>query len=174
MEQNPPKKNSKSKGAQAAPPSPAFNNSKYNVAPLPIEDLFNYHIKNKSDGDKFRSWVRSDSKRLSIVNKELSKNGFTDGLSKSGEYNGDYVRIAWRTVGKDYLDYKNKKGVEDYKKDDYAGLDTQHPNYKRQYKLPDENLDYSMLNPSFSNWKGSPVYEEYQEYKNYKNAYDLY
>ena len=168
-EQDPPKKNGKIKGAQVAPPSP-FNDTKYNVNPLPIEDLFNYHIKNKSDGDNFRSWVRSDSKRLNIVNKELSKNGLTDGLSKSGEYNGDYVRIAWRTVGQDYLNYKNKKGVEDYKKDDYAGLDTQHPNYKRQFKLPGENLDYSIVNPAFSNWKGSPAYEEYQEYKNYKSA----
>jgi hypothetical protein len=162
-EQNPPKKKGKSKAAQAAPPSP-FNDVKYNVKPLPIDDLFNYHIKNKSDGDNFRSWVRSDSKRLSIVNKELSKNGFTDGLSKSGEYNNDYVRIAWRTVGDDYLKFKNSKVV-----DDYAGLDTQHPNYKRQYKLPDENLDYSMLNPSFSNWK-TPAYEEFQEFKNYKKA----
>lgn len=162
-EQNPPKKKGKSKAAQAAPPSP-FNDVKYNVKPLPIDDLFNYHIKNKSDGDNFRSWVRSDSKRLSIVNKELSKNGFTDGLSKSGEYNNDYVRIAWRTVGDDYLKFKNSKVV-----DDYAGLDTQHPNYKRQYKLPDENLDYSMVNPSFSNWK-TPAYEEFQEFKNYKKA----
>jgi hypothetical protein len=161
-EQNPPKKKGKSAGAQAAPPSP-FPNSKYNVNPLPIEDLFNYHIKNKSDGDNFRSWVRSDSKRLNIVNKELSKNGFTDGLSKSGEYNGDYVRIAWRTVGQDYLNYKNKKGVEDYKKDDYAGLDTQHPNYKRQFKLPDVN------NPAVDSFK-KPAYEKYKEYKNYKSA----
>ena len=83
VEQDPPKKNGKSKGAQVSKPNP-FNSDKYLTKTIPVDDLFTYHIKNKSDGDNFRSWVRGDSKRLSKVNKELSKNGLTDGLSKTG------------------------------------------------------------------------------------------
>jgi hypothetical protein len=156
-EQNPPKKNGKSKGAQVSPPSPFDGGRSIKVAP--IDDLFNYHIKNKSDGDNFRSWVRSDSKRLSKVNKELSKNGLTDGLSKNGLYNNDYMKISWRTVGQDYLNTNKGKGWEGV--DDYAGLDTQHPNYKRTF-TPNSDGVYP------------PVvitqYENYKEYKNYRSA----
>ena len=160
VEQNPPKKNGKSKGAQASPTSP-FDGGKYSIKTIPVDDLFTYHIKNKSDGDNFRSWVRGDSKRLSKVNKELSKNGLTDGLSKIGGYNNDYMKIAWRTVGQDYLKSNKGKGWQGV--DDFAGLDTDrnNPNYKK-FGIPVSDGVYPPIDII--------QYDNYKEYKNYKSA----
>ena len=162
-EQNP---KNKSLAAKAAPPSlsprelasigsprSSFGGALWLDKPLPIDDLFNYHIKNKTDGDKFRSWVRGDSKRLSRVNKELSKNGLTDGLSRTGSYNNNYMKIAWRTVGDEYLKSNKGKGWEGV--DDYAGLDVQHPLYSQQSKVV-------VVKP--------PEFDDYFEYQNFKNA----
>jgi len=150
----------RSLAANAAPPRPSFGGALWLDKPLPIDDLFDYHIKNKLEGDKFRSWVRSDSKRLSKVNKELSKNGLTDGLSKTGSYNNNYMKIAWRTVGQDYLNFKNSKVV-----DDYAGLDVQHPLYTQQnkevvVKLPkfDSYSEYQNFKEALSNWDKNASY----------------
>ena len=153
-EQDPPKKNGKSKGAQVSKPNP-FNSAKT----IPVDDLFTYHIKNKSDGDNFRSWVRGDSKRLSKVNKELSKNGLTDGLSKTGGYNNDYMKIAWKTVGQDYLKSNKGKGWQGV--DDYAGLDKKNPNYKK-IGTPVSDVVYPPIDII--------QYDNYKEYKNYKSA----
>ena len=158
VEQNPPKKNGKSKGAQVSKPNP-FNSDKYLTKTIPVDDLFTYHIKNKSDGDNFRSWVRGDSKRLSKVNKELSKNGLTDGLSKTGGYDNDYMKIAWKTVGQDYLKSNKGKGWQGV--DDYAGLDKKNPNYKK-IGTPVSDVVYPPIDII--------QYDNYIEYKNYKSA----
>lgn len=157
LEQNPPKKkggSNKSMAAQAAPPNPFYGDRGIKIAP--DDELFKYHIKNKTDGDNFRKWVRSDSKRLSKVNSALTKNGLTGGLSQTGPYNNEYMKIAWSSVGKEYLSSNKGKGWEGV--DDFAGLDTQHPAYDRTIKSTD-GVSYV-----------KPKYENYNEYQNFKDA----
>ena len=147
----------KSLAAKAAPPRAvarvSLGGALWLDKPLPIDDLFSYHIKNKTDGDNFRKWVRSDSKRLTKVNSEYKKKGLTGTLDSSGSYNNEHMKVAWRIVGDEYLKSNKGKGWEGV--DDYAGLDVQHPLYSQQSK------EVVVKVPKLSN---------YFEYQNFKNA----
>lgn len=153
-EQNPPKKKGKPMGAQVSPPSPFKGVGAIKVAP--DDELFKYHIKNKSDGDNFRKWVRSNNKRLSKVITEFRKKGMSGTLDETGSYNNEYMKVAWGVVGKEYLSSNKGKGWEGV--DDFAGLDTQHPAYDRTLN----NADGVSIT--------KPTYENYKEYRNFQSS----
>jgi hypothetical protein len=153
-EQDPPKKKGKPMGAQVSPPSPFKGVGAIKVAP--DDELFKYHIKNKSDGDNFRKWVRSNNKRLSKVITEFRKKGMSGTLDETGSYNNEYMKVAWGVVGKEYLSSNKGKGWEGV--DDFAGLDTQHPAYDRT------------LNSADGVSITKPTYENYKEYRNFQSS----
>lgn len=104
---------------------------------LPIEDLFDYHIKTKENGDHFREWVRSDNKRLSKVEKAIENEGWPGTLDKTGDHKNKYIRLAWKLVGQEYLN--TDKG----KKDDFFvsedSIDWEIEEIKNYHWVPDES-----------------------------------
>jgi hypothetical protein len=100
---------------------------------LENEKQFKENITDKKSGDKFRRWVRDDSKRLSKVEKELKKNNLSGTLDASGDYDNEYIKIAWNLLGTFYLiDSRTKKEIDDEFKgwleknpiyDDYSQID---------------------------------------------------
>jgi len=100
---------------------------------LEKEKQFKENITDKKSGDKFRRWVRDDSERLSKVEKELKKNNLPGTLDASGDYDNDYIKIAWNLLGNFYLiNPKTKKEIDDEFKgwleknpiyDDYSQID---------------------------------------------------
>jgi hypothetical protein len=143
----------KSMGALAAPPN-TFD--RYGIKPqLSIDKLFDVHIKNKGDGDNFRKWVRSDSKRLAKVTAEFRKKGLSGTLDATGAYDNEYMKIAWGVVGQSYLSSNKGKGWEGV--DDYAGMDVQHPKF-----VVGQNVGYES--------KINKIYNDRPEYQNYLSA----
>lgn len=75
---------------------------------------FKENITDKKSGDKFRRWVRDDSERLSKVEKELKKNNLSGTLDASGDYDNEYIKIAWNLLGAFYIaDTITKKEIDD-------------------------------------------------------------
>ena len=100
---------------------------------LENEKQFKENITDKKSGDKFRRWVRDDEKRLSKVEKELKNNNLSGTLDASGDYDNEYIKIAWNLLGTFYLiDSRTKKEIDDEFKgwleknpiyDDYSQID---------------------------------------------------
>jgi hypothetical protein len=65
------------------------------------------HIKNKSDGDKFRKWVYEDNERLKQANDLLKKLKLSGGFSKSGPIDNEHFMNVWtffnRGLGGSYV-----------------------------------------------------------------------
>ena len=104
--------------------------------PLPIEDLFDYHIKTKENGNHFREWVRSDNKRLSKVAKAIRNEGWSGTLDKTGDHKNKYIKLDWKLVGQEYLNTNKGKGWQGV--DDYAGLDVSRYDFEQ---FSDEELE---------------------------------
>jgi hypothetical protein len=77
------------------------------------QELYDKHIKNQKDGDKFREWVYQDKKRVDFINNELKKLGFKDGFSKSGAYGNDYFKVAWGLYGVKYIGTTVREYISD-------------------------------------------------------------
>ena len=99
---------------------------------LEKEKQFKENITDKKSGDKFRRWVRYDSERLSKVEKELKRNNLPGTLDASGDYDNEYIKIAWNLLGTLYLiDSRTKKIDDEFKGwleknpiyDDYSQID---------------------------------------------------
>ena len=77
-------------------------------------ETFNKHIKDQKSGDKFRTWVNENPEFLRKVNDELKKSGIGGTFSKSGPYNNNTIKIAWKTVGEYYILDSQKENLPNY------------------------------------------------------------
>ena len=77
-------------------------------------ETFNKFIKDQKSGDKFRTWVNENPEFLKKVNDELKKSGVGGTLSKSGPFNNNTIKIAWKTVGEYYMLETQKENLPNY------------------------------------------------------------
>jgi hypothetical protein len=134
------------------------------------DDLFKKTIKNKNDGDDFRDWVNNNPKVLKSVNNEIKRISDSDSdfnyseLDRSGDYNNEYIKIAFNKVGTQYKlqsysdkidtpksDYwsSNSEKLDGLVKDLDNILKEKINNYKTTYKNSDSYKNYTK---SLNNW----------------------
>ena len=67
------------------------------------DENFKKHITDKTSGDNFRKWVNDNPDVLKKVNDELKKQGIVGSLDKTGPFNNDTIKIAFKVAGTQYL-----------------------------------------------------------------------
>lgn len=77
-------------------------------------ETFNKFIKDQKSGDKFRTWVNENPEFLKKVNDELKKSGIGGTFSKSGPFNNNTIKIAWKTVGEYFMLDSQKENLPNY------------------------------------------------------------
>lgn len=138
-------------------------------------ETFNKFIKDQKSGDKFRTWVNENPEFLKKVNDELKKSGVGGTLSKSGPFNNNTIKIAWKTVGEYYMLETQKENLPNY-------LESLYSNYLENLDDIEVNTDSQQIasyrkNPkSLDSLLSEPLYEldvaESETIKNFSGLKD--
>ncbi len=113
------------------------------------DDQFKKNITDKTSGDKFRVWVNDNPDQLKLVNNALKSSGINTSLDRSGPFDNDVIKIAYKTVGGNYEVSKIKPySIESLYKgylDDLENINTSSDDQQiAQYRKNPESLNTSI------------------------------
>ena len=67
------------------------------------DENFKKYITDKTSGDNFRKWVNENPDILKKVNDELKKQGIKGTLDKTGPFDNNSIKVAWKVAGTQYV-----------------------------------------------------------------------
>lgn len=67
------------------------------------DENFKKYITDKTSGDNFRKWVNENPDILKKVNNELKKQGIKGTLDKTGPFDNNTIKVAWKVAGTQYV-----------------------------------------------------------------------
>jgi hypothetical protein len=85
------------------------------------DENFKKYITDKTSGDNFRKWVNENPDILKKVNDELKKQGIKGTLDKTGPFDNNSIKVAWKVAGTQYVLKDAKKMTDSFWSTFYKG-----------------------------------------------------